>query len=208
MKILFDLIPIALFFGTYRYGNANPDWAAGFATEWLGFVVAGGVVNAKIAPILLATVVMILATFAQVTVLKVLRKKVDKMLWFTLALGTVLGGATVYFQSEAFIKWKPTALYWLTSIGLFLNEKVRKENAFKAMLGEQMKLPEAIWQRVNLSAILFFLVLGVVNIWVAYNFDTSTWVNFKFACVGITFVFMIVGIFYMVKHDETEAISE
>jgi len=208
MKIFFDLLPVVLFFGTYRYGNSNPDWATSFANEWLGFIVAGGVVDAKVAPTLLATIVIVIATFVQVAVLKLSGKKVDKMLWFTFGMVTVLGAATVYFQNETFIKWKPTVLYWLTSVGLLFSDIVRKKNGFKIMLGDQLKLPEAIWQRVNYGAALFFLALGVANLWVAFNFDTSTWVNFKLASLGVTFAFMVLGGIYMFKHDETEAVSE
>ena len=100
MKILFDFLPIALFFGMFKYAEANKDWAAGIATDWLGFMVSGGVVGLAEAPVLLATVVVIVATLAQILWLKASGRKVDTMLWVSLALVTVLGSATIHFHSE------------------------------------------------------------------------------------------------------------
>ena len=111
MKILFDFLPIALFFGMFKYAEGNRDWAAGTATDWLGFMVAGGMVGPAEAPVLLATVVVIVASMLQILWLKIAGKKVDTMLWVSLGLVTLLGGATIYFHSESFIKWKPTVLY-------------------------------------------------------------------------------------------------
>ncbi len=113
MKILFDFLPIALFFGMFKYADGHKEWAASTATEWLGFMVAGGVVGSAEAPVLLATVVVIVATLAQILWIKAKGRKVDTMLWVSLALVTVLGSATIYFHSENFIKWKPTVLYWV-----------------------------------------------------------------------------------------------
>ena len=90
MKLLLDFLPILLFFGAFKYAEGHKDWAAAFATEHLGFMVAGGVVGTGEAPVLLATVVVVVATLAQVVWLKARGKKVDMMLWISLALVTVL----------------------------------------------------------------------------------------------------------------------
>jgi intracellular septation protein len=186
MKILFDFLPIALFFGMFKYAEGNRDWAAGTATDWLGFMVAGGVVGPSEAPVLLATVVVIVATMLQILWLKIAGKKVDTMLWVSLGLVTLLGGATIYFHSESFIKWKPTVLYWVMGGALLIGQLVFKKNGIQKLMGAQMSLPDAVWQRVNLSWVGFFALLGVVNLWVAFNFSTSAWVNFKlFGGIGL-----------------------
>ena len=192
MKILFDFLPIALFFGMFKYADGNKDWAASTATDWLGFMVSGGVVGSAEAPVLLATVVVIVATLAQILWLKARRRKVDTMLWVSLALVTVLGSATIYFHSENFIKWKPTVLYWVMGASLLLGQLIFKKNGIKALMGAQMNLPDPVWRTVNLSWVVFFTLMGFLNLWVAFNFPTSTWVNFKlFGGMGLMLVFVL-----------------
>ncbi len=206
MKILFDFLPIALFFGMFKYAEGNRDWAAAVATDWLGFMVAGGTVGPGEAPVLLATVVVIVATLGQILWLKMAGKKVDTMLWVSLGLVTLLGGATIYFHSESFIKWKPTVLYWVMGAALLVGQLVFKKNGIKSMMGAQMNLPDAVWQRVNLSWVGFFAVMGVLNLWVAFNFSTSTWVNFKlFGGIGLMFVFVAVQAVYLNKYIKPDS---
>lgn len=204
MKILFDFLPIALFFGMFKYAEGHRDWAASTATEWLGFMVAGGVVGQSEAPVLLATVVVILATFAQIAWLKIKGRKIDTMLWVSLGLVTVLGGATIYFHSESFIKWKPTVLYWVMGAALLIGQVVFNKNGIKALMGAQMTLPEATWRRVNFSWVAFFTLMGFLNLWVAFSFDTATWVNFKlFGGMGLMLVFVLAQAIYLNKHLKT-----
>jgi len=201
MKILFDFLPIALFFGMFKYAEGHKDWAASTATEWLGFLVSGGVVGITEAPVLLATVVVIVATFAQILWLKLRGRKIDTMLWVSLGLVTVLGGATIYFHSESFIKWKPTVLYWVMGGALLLGQLVFKKNGIKSLMGSQMTLPDAVWRVVNFSWVGFFTVMGFLNLWVAFNFSTSIWVNFKlFGGLGLMLVFVLGQAVYLNKH--------
>ena len=200
MKILFDFLPIALFFGMFKYAEGNKDWAAATATDWLGFMVSGGVVGPAEAPVLLATVVVIVATLTQILWLKASGRKVDAMLWISLALVTVLGSATIYFHSESFIKWKPTVLYWIMGGSLLLGQLIFKKNGIKSLMGAQMRLPDATWRMVNYSWVAFFAVMGFLNLWVAFNFPTSTWVNFKlFGGMGLMLVFIMVQALYLNK---------
>ena len=107
MKILLDFLPIVLFFLTFNQAEKRPDEAAALATDWFGFMVSGGAVGAKEAPVLLATVVVILATVLQVLYLKLRGQKVDTMLWVSLGLVTVMGCATIYFHSETLSSGSP-----------------------------------------------------------------------------------------------------
>ena len=201
MKIFFDFLPIALFFGMFKYAEAHKDWAASTATEWLGFMVSGGVVGQAEAPVLLATVIVIIATLLQILWLKARGKKIDTMLWVSLGLVTALGSATIYFHSESFIKWKPTVLYWVMGGALLFGQLVLKKNGIKSIMGAQMNLPDSIWRLVNLSWVGFFTVMGFLNLWVAFNFPTSTWVNFKlFGGLGLMLVFVLVQAVYLNKH--------
>ncbi|HNT37538.1 MAG TPA: septation protein A [Rubrivivax sp.] len=213
MKLFFDFLPIILFFGTFKYAESNKEWAAEFATRHLGAVVAGGSVGTAQAPVLLATVVVIVATLAQVLWLKSRRRKVDAMLWVSLVLVVVLGGATIYFQSETFIKWKPSVLYWAMGLALALAPLLAGKNLLQLLLREQLQLPEPIWQRLNLAWVAFFALMGVLNLWVAYRFSTDAWVNFKlFGSLGLMLVFTIAqGLVlsrYLDQHPQEPAASE
>ena len=201
MKLLLDFLPLILFFVAFKGAEGNPDMAAAFATEHFGFLVQGGVVGPSEAPVLLATVVVMIATLAQVAILKLQRKKVDLMLWISLALVVVLGGATIWFHNETFIKWKPTGLYWVMAMTLWLAQAAFGKNLIKAMLGGELQLPDPVWARLNLAWVLFFAAMGVVNLYVAYNFSTSAWANFKvFGVTGLILLFTLAQGVYMSKH--------
>jgi intracellular septation protein len=209
MKILFDFLPIALFFGMFKYAEGHKDWAASTATEWLGFMVSGGIVGPAEAPVLLATVVVIVATLLQILWLKARGQKVDTMLWVSLGLVTVLGSATIYFHSESFIKWKPTVLYWVMGSALLFGQLVMKKNGIKSIMGAQMSLPDAIWRKVNFSWVGFFTLMGFINLWVAYNFSTGVWVNFKlFGGLGLMVAFVLLQAIYLNKHAQPASTPE
>ena len=201
MKILLDFLPIVLFFLTFNQAEKRPDEAAALAPDWFGFMVSGGAVGAKEAPVLLATVVVILATVLQVVYLKLRGQKVDTMLWVSLGLVTVMGGATIYFHSETFIKWKPSVLYWVMAAAFWLSPILSGRNLLKMMMGEQVELPGFVWRNLNLAWIGFFSLMGVLNLWIAYSYDTSTWVTFKsFGGMGLMLVFMVAQGIYMSRH--------
>jgi intracellular septation protein len=201
MKILFDFLPIILFFGAFKYADGRKEWAANFASQHFGFLVAGGVVGQSEAPVLLATVVVVLATLAQVAFLLARGRKVDTMLWVSLVLVVVLGGLTVWFHSETFIKWKPTLLYWVMASAFLLAPLLFGKNLLRTLLGEQLQLPDPIWARLNWAWIGFFSVMGALNLWVAFNFATDTWVNFKlFGAMGLMFVFVIAQGLFISKY--------
>ena len=201
MKLLLDFLPLILFFVAFKGAEGNPDAAAAFATQHFGFLVQGGVVGPKEAPVLLATVVVMLATLAQAAILKLRGHKIDLMLWISLALVVVLGGATIWFHNETFIKWKPTGLYWAMALTLWISQAWFGKNLLKAMLGAQMPLPDAIWAKLNRAWVLFFAAMGVINLYVAYNFSTSAWANFKvFGVTGLIVLFTIAQSVYLGKY--------
>ncbi len=172
MKFLFDLFPVILFF--------------------IAFKVAG---------IYVATATAIAATFAQIGWLKFRHRKVDTMMWVSLGIIVVFGGATLLLHDETFIKWKPTVLYWAFSVALTAAPLVAKKNLIRAVLGQQMQLPAMVWARLNLAWAGFFAVMGAANLYVAFNFPTETWVNFKlFGGMGLMVVFVILQAIYLARH--------
>jgi intracellular septation protein len=209
MKLFLDFLPIILFFGVFKVADLHAEAAARFATEHLGFVVSGGVVGVDEAPVLLATVVVMVATLLQIAVLLALRRKVDTMLWVTFALITVLGGATVWFHDPTFIKWKPSVLDWAMAAALWAGPVFFGKNLLQTVIGNQLELPRPVWQRLNIAWILFFVLMGIANLWVAYTFSTSTWATFKvFGITGLMLVFMVAQGFYVSRYLDDDASTE
>jgi intracellular septation protein len=205
MKLFLDFLPIILFFGVFKFADMNAEAAARYATEHLGFAVSGGVVGVDEAPVLLATVVVMVATLVQIGILLLMRRKVDTMLWVTFGLIAVLGGATIWFHDPTFIKWKPSALDWAMALALWVSQAVFGKNLLQVLIGGQLELPKPVWQRLNWAWIAFFLAMGVANLYVAYNFSTSTWATFKvFGLTGLMLAFMVAQGFYISRFLKDE----
>lgn len=174
MKFLFDLFPVILFFVAF-----------------------------KLAGIFVATAVAIAATILQIGWLKMRRRKVDTMMWVTLFIIVVFGGATLLLQNETFIKWKPTVLYWLFSLALVGAPLVAGKNLIRAVMSEQMQLPDAVWTKLNWSWAGFFAFMGVANLYVAHYYATDTWVSFKlFGSMGLMLAFVIGQAVYLSRYVE------
>jgi intracellular septation protein len=174
MKILFDLFPVLLFFITFKHAGV-------FA----------------------ATGAAIIATFVQVGWVKYRHGKVDTMLWVSLGIITVFGGATLLLHNETYIKWKPSVLYWVFSTALLVSPILFKKNLMRTMLQDKLPLPDSAWRNLNLAWGLFFAALGVLNLYVAFNYSTDTWVDFKlFGVTGLIFLFIIAQAAMLAKYVE------
>lgn len=201
MKFLFDMFPVILFFGVFKWGEGHAASAQAMVGQYLSGLVSGGSVGLEQAPILLATAVAILATIAQIGYLLLRGRKVDGMLWVSLAIIVVFGGATIYFHNEAFIKWKPTVLYWVFALALVGAQFIMGKNLIRLMMKAQIDLPDAIWTRLNMAWATFFAAMGVVNLYIAFNFPTSTWVNFKlFGFMGMMIAFVVAQTMFLSKY--------
>lgn len=201
MKFLFDLFPVILFFAMFKWGESNPDAAQALAQQFLSGIASGSATTTTQAPIMLATAVAILATFGQIGYLILRGRKVDNMLWVSLAIITLFGGATIYFNNETFIKWKPTVLYWCFGAALVVSQMIFGKNLIRLMMEKQITLPDMVWQRLSLSWAGFFGAMGLVNLYIAYNFPTAFWVNFKlFGFTGLMFAFVIAQSLFLSKY--------
>jgi len=195
MKFLFDLFPVILFFVAYRFGASNPDAAHALAMQTMGGLIAGGNLSPEQSPIVLASAVGIVATVLQIGYLIARGRKVDGMLWLSLVVIVVMGGATIYFHDENFIKWKPTILYWAFAVVMLVAQVGFRNNLMRKVMEQQIKLPEAVWDRVGYAWIAFMGAMGVLNLvmaFVIFKGNTSAWVSFKmFGATGIFFAFVV-----------------
>jgi intracellular septation protein len=199
MKILFDLFPVILFFGVFKLAGSNPDTAQAFAT-YIAYQA-----DPQHLPVLFATATAIVATMVQIVWVKWRHGKVDTMLLVSFAIILVFGGATLLLHDEAFIKIKPTALYWMFALILIFSNILFKKNLIRSLMQEKMSLPDHIWSKLNLSWSGFFIALGILNLYVAWNFTTETWVNFKlFGATGIMFIFIVLQTVIISRYIEPE----
>lgn len=172
MKFLSDFFPILLFFIAY-----------------------------KLEGIYTATAVAIIASAVQVAYFQIRYKKVEKMQWVTLWLLIFFGGLTLAFRDPDFIKWKPTVVNWLFAAAFLGSQFIGNKTLLQRMMDQAVSLPQVIWQRLNYIWISFFVGIGFLNLYVAFNFSEDTWVDFKlFGMLGITFVFIILQGFYIARH--------
>jgi intracellular septation protein len=177
MKLLIDFLPIVVFFVAF-----------------------------KLFDIWVATGVAIVATVAQIAWLRWSTGKVEPMQWLSLGVIVLFGGATLLSHNDTFIKWKPTVLYWLMGGALAIGQLVFRRNLLKTLMGAQMALPDAAWRVMNWSWTAFFGAMGVINLWVAYNFETDTWVNFKlFGGLGLMLAFVLAQAVYLSRFMKAEA---
>lgn len=183
MKLLFDMFPVVLFFVAF-----------------------------KVYDIYVATAVAMGASFAQIGWLWLRGRKVDNMLWVSVGVITVFGGATLALENETFIQWKSTVLYWLFAGALVIASVGFRKNLVRSMMEQQVTLPEEIWGKLLASWIGFFAAMGVLNLYVAYNFSTDTWVNFKlFGGIGLMLVFVVLQALMLSKfvhEDDPEQKNE
>jgi intracellular septation protein len=162
MKILIDFFPILLFFGAFKvYG------------------------------IYIGTAVLMAATVVQMGLIYKIDHKLQMMHKITLALVLVFGTLTLVLQDDRFIKWKPTVLYAAMALGLAVALWIMEKNFLKIMLGSQLTLPENVWMRLNLIWIFYCLFMSVVNGYVAANFSTEAWVDFKLWGYVFPLVFIV-----------------
>lgn len=141
------------------------------------------------------------AALLQVIIHRIMYKKYEKLHLFSLGIILILGGATLFFHNEWFIKWKPTGIYWLSAIVFLYTTFFSKKTLIQSMMGSNIQLPENIWKRLNLAWMIYFLVMGALNLIVAYYYTTDIWVNFKlFGGAGFMLIFVILQAFYLTKH--------
>jgi intracellular septation protein len=179
MKFLFDFFPIALFFLAYKLGD-----------------------------IYIATFTAILASLAQVLFGRFKKGHFEKFPLITLATITLLGGATLFFRNELFIKWKPTVVYWVLALAFLLSQWIGAKPLIQRAAEKSIQLNPTVWLRLNLSWVLFFAMLGGLNLYVVRHFDTNTWVNFKlFGTLGLTLLFVIMQGIYIMRHQLPEEIT-
>ncbi|MCL5261579.1 MAG: septation protein A [Gammaproteobacteria bacterium] len=175
MKLLFDFFPVIFFFIVFKFYG-----------------------------IYAATAIAIIASFLQISLYWLKHRRFEISQTITLVLIVILGGATLLSHNTLFIKWKPTAVYWVLAI-VFVTSQFGEKTIIQRLMDSKINLPKNIWKQLNISWCVFFVLLGIVNLYVAYHYSTAAWVNFKlFGALGSTLVFVLIQALYMTKFVENE----
>lgn len=173
MKLLLDFLPIVIFFVVYKSTN----------------------------DIFLATAILIPATLLQMLYTWIKTHKIEKMQLVTLILVVLLGGATVLFQDKTFIQWKPTVVNWLFGAVFLGSQFIGDKTIVERIMGSNIDLPAFAWRTLNTAWVIFFMLMGIINLFVAYSFSEETWVNFKlFGMLGLTLIFILAQAAYLSRH--------
>lgn len=209
MKFLFDLFPVLLFFVVFKVAEVFHGPANDFAQHYMLGLVSGGHLAADQAPMMVATLVAIVASLLQVSYVLARGRKVDMMLWVGVVVIVVFGGATIYLHDDVFIKWKPTIINWIYTLAIAIAQLVFGKNIIREMMKEALTLPDPVWDRLSLLWMGFFFAIGALNLlaaFVIFKGNTSAWVTFKaFGLPSITFAFGILQGLFVAKHLPEEA---
>ncbi len=173
MKLLYDFLPVFVFFAVYKVYD----------------------------DFYLATGAIIVVSTLQVGWTWYRQRRVERMPLIALALLIVFGGITLVLHDEMFLKWKPTVVNWLFGIAFLASQFIGRKPLIQYLLSSAMSLPAAVWLRLNLAWAVFFILMGVANLYVVYQFSTDAWVNFKlWGMLGLTLVFVLAQGIYLARH--------
>jgi|SRR5882672_5021997 len=176
MKIIFDLFPLLVFFGT-----------------WLAV------------DIFFATGAAMVATTIQVIWSALKYRKVEKLLWINFGAILFFGGLTLFLHDKRFIMVKPTIVYWIMASGLLVAYAGFGNNLLKTMMQSQFNAPDWLWKRWLIGWISFFFGLGIVNLFVAYNFSEAVWATFKvFGAMALSLLLMFALIWSLMPYAKNE----
>lgn len=178
MKLIFDFLPIFIFFVVYELYD-----------------------------IYYATAAAMVVAITHVVWSWIHEGHVEKMQWVVVGSIVILGGATLLLHDDTFIKWKPTVVNWAFALAFLVSQYVGSKPILQRLMANNIALPNEIWARLNWSWIIFFAAAGAINLYVAFsgNFDQDTWVKFKmFGMMGLTVLFLIAQAFYLSRHIQPD----
>jgi intracellular septation protein len=177
MQLLIDFLPIIVFFGTYQ-----------------------------IAGMYAATAAIIVVMALQIGIQWLRHRTVSRMLLTSGILVAFFGGITLILRNPIFIQWKPTIVNALFA-GAFLGSRFFGEKTLtQRMMGHAIDLDVGMWRQLNMMWVVNFAFLGAANLYVVYNFDEETWVDFKlFGMLGLTLAMVLIqAIWIAIKTSDRE----
>ena len=176
MSSLLEILLLAAFFVTYKWQGIYP-----------------------------ATAVIMVGSVVAVAASWLMTRKVKPVLLVTMVLALFLGGLTLFFRDPVFLKWKFSIVEWFLGLWILASQFLGKRSFIRLAMEESLKLPDAVWSRLNLMWGGFFLFLGTLNVYVIYNFSTDDWVKFKvWGSTGLLLAFAVAQSIYLARHMPRE----
>ena len=173
MQALAEFAPLVAFFVTYRLGGLYD-----------------------------ATAVLMVAMLALLGFDWLRQRRIPPLHAVSAALVLVLGGATLVLHNRLFIQWKPTVLFWLVSVAFiasfWIGERTLTQRFLEPALAGRVPVSPQQWRRMNAWSALFYLLLGALNLAVAYGASERAWVYFKLFGLGLlTFGFVLLQVLWL-----------
>jgi intracellular septation protein len=183
MQSLLELFPLVAFFVAYYVG---------------GIYVATAVLMGSMA-------LLLIVDYART-------RKIPTMHAISTVLVFLFGAATLILHNQRFIQWKPTVFFWLLSVALLGSMWIGKQPLVQRLLGKaldgQVQVSDSTWRRLNLLWVVFYALLGVANLLVAFNTSEATWVKFKvIGLTAATLVFTAAQVAWLLKRAPAQAPS-
>ncbi|MDG2107334.1 MAG: septation protein IspZ [Woeseiaceae bacterium] len=168
MILLFEFLPLILFLGALFWKGIYP-----------------------------AVIVLMIAMPIGLIVKYLTTKALDKMYFWSTILLLIAGALTLYFRNPLILMWKPTIFYWIVAAAFLSSQLISNKPLIQRFLGlvdevNFNKITPNQWRNINIIWVGFFIFAGLLNIYVAYNYEFETWAMFKtFGLMALTFIFML-----------------
>lgn len=178
MKALFDYLPVVVFFAIYFLTGQD---------------------------LMQATWGIIIASTLQVTLGWLVLKRFDQLHLLIFGITIVFGGLTVAFDNDAFIKWRHT-ISSLVIAAILLGGQFLERNFIERLvatfsqrsMGFAIRLAGGDWTRINIACVIYFIAVALLNLYIAFNFSTSFWVNFSLFGFGAIQMVFFIAIFVFI----------
>jgi len=198
MKQFIDYIPLLVFFSVWAMDERVIN-VAGYEHTF------GGMFSA--AEFLLAASVLVYGS------LFVYQKRLDKFQWITLAAVVLFCIPTIIFKNIAFLKWKAPIVNWIFASIFIASRYFGDKPAIEHMMGHAVTAPKEVWHKLNTMWVFYFIVLGAINLTVAFTLSEALWIKFKvFGNLILTFGFVFMQMPILAKYievgNEDEASNE
>jgi intracellular septation protein len=194
MKQIAEFVPIALFFIVYQLKGQS---------------VSIGTWTYEFDGIYSATAVLMAATVFQVIFTYALTRRFEKRLMWLLLAVLAFGALTLIFRNPLFVQWKPTIFNWSLALAFGASQFIGDKNLMERTLGSQIHLPKPVWSRLNLLWVGNFVIVGGLNLVVAYAFSEEAWVSYKlYSAIGFTLVLTILTALIVSPHLKDDPADE